>query len=144
MNIVPAVYRSGSVTGIFISMQCWNMVGVSLLSVGLVRIARYKRPVTRIARHRQQVSNPDCQVRATVSNPDWQTQATVRRCNMIIKGCKTIKEYKALREHFVGLWYQTNFDSGTTYYDIVGNYVKVVDYTGDSVKVPLSEIPGYH
>lgn len=63
---------------------------------------------------------------------------------MIIKGCKTIKEYKALRKHFVDLWYQTNFDSGTTYYDIVGNYVKVTDYTGDSVKVPLSEIPGYH
>lgn len=66
MNIVPAVYRSGSVTGIFISMQCWNMVGVSLLSVGLVRIARHEQPVI----------NPDCQVRATVSNPDYQTQAT--------------------------------------------------------------------
>mgnify|MGYP006875261504 CR=1 FL=1 len=43
MNIVPAVYRSGSVTGIFISMQCWNMVGVSLFSVGPVRIASHKK-----------------------------------------------------------------------------------------------------
>lgn len=63
---------------------------------------------------------------------------------MVIKGCKTIEEYKAMRKHFVDLWYMANFDGSETYYTIIGNYVKVVDHLGDSIKIPLSEIPGYH
>lgn len=62
---------------------------------------------------------------------------------MVIKGCETIKDYKAIRKHFVDLWYMANFDDTTTHYEIIGNFVKVTDYLGDSIKVPLSDIPGY-
>lgn len=59
---------------------------------------------------------------------------------MSIKGCKTIAEYKAIRQKRVELWFSSNFEPGFSTYEIIGNVVRVTDYTGDSIEVSLSEI----
>ena len=60
---------------------------------------------------------------------------------MKIAGVKTIAEYKAIKERKIQSWVDRNFMSGAVEWEMEGsNAIKIVDKTGDTLVVQLSEI----
>lgn len=59
---------------------------------------------------------------------------------MAIRGCKTIDEYRKVREDRVKLWFFLNFEPGFFTYRIDGNSVIVTDLSGDFLTFSLGEI----
>ena len=59
---------------------------------------------------------------------------------MAIRGCKTIEEYRKVREERVQLWFSLTFEPGFFSYRIEGNSVIVTDLSGAFLKFDLGEI----
>ncbi len=59
---------------------------------------------------------------------------------MTIKGCKSIKEYKKIRNSWVKSWFLCNFEPGYCHYEIIGCRVKVTDFKGGVIWFNLAEI----
>ena len=59
---------------------------------------------------------------------------------MAIRYCKSVSEYKEERARRVHVRFLMNFSPATCSYEIVGNTVRVRDFTGDSVSVPLRDV----
>lgn len=60
---------------------------------------------------------------------------------MVIKGAKTIAEYKELQAKKIQKWIDENFVEGAVTWKMDGaNAIKVTDGTGESMVVQLSEI----
>ena len=61
--------------------------------------------------------------------------------NMIIKGAKTIAEYKQIQTEKIQNWIDSNFVEGSVVWEMDGlNAIKVTDKTCDSMVVSLDEI----
>lgn len=60
---------------------------------------------------------------------------------MVIKGAKTIAEYKQIQAEKIQKWIDSNFFEGSVVWEMNGaNAIKVTDKTGDSMVVSLDEI----
>lgn len=60
---------------------------------------------------------------------------------MVIKGVKTIAEYKRAQTEKIQNWIDRNFFEGSVTWKMSGpNAISVTDKTGDSMIVPLDEI----
>ena len=60
---------------------------------------------------------------------------------MIIKGARTISEYKEIQKNRIQKWIDDRFISGSVTWEMDGaNAIKVTDKTGDSMIVELSKI----
>lgn len=60
---------------------------------------------------------------------------------MKIKGVKTIEEYKQVQKERIQAWVDNNFISGAVTWEMHGaNEIKLVDQTGDSMVISLSQI----
>lgn len=59
---------------------------------------------------------------------------------MTIKGCKSTKEYKKIRNSWVKSWFLCNFEPGYCHYEIIGCRVKVTDFKGGVIWFNLAEI----
>lgn len=59
---------------------------------------------------------------------------------MVIRGCKTIAEYKQVRDAYVKAWFDEHFDADSCRYETTGLYVIVTDRFGDSMRFELSDI----
>lgn len=59
---------------------------------------------------------------------------------MVIRGCKSIEEYKTERKRKVDLWFFLNFEPGFFTYELLDTSVIVTDLNGDSVEVSFNEI----
>ena len=60
---------------------------------------------------------------------------------MVIKGAKTIAEYKEMQKNRIQKWIDDNFVTGSVTWEMNGaNAIKVMDRTGDSMVVQLEDI----
>jgi hypothetical protein len=60
---------------------------------------------------------------------------------MVIKGSKTIAEYRQIQAKKIQNWIGSNFVEGSVTWEMDGaNAIKVTDKTGDSMVVQLTEI----
>lgn len=60
---------------------------------------------------------------------------------MVIKGAKTIAEYRQIQAKKIQNWIGSNFVEGSVTWEMDGaNAIKVTDKTGDSMVVQLTEI----
>jgi hypothetical protein len=60
---------------------------------------------------------------------------------MVIKGAKTIAEYRQIQAKKIQNWIGSNFVDGSVTWEMDGaNAIKVTDKTGDSMVVQLTEI----
>lgn len=60
---------------------------------------------------------------------------------MVIKGAKTISEYKQTKAEKIQNWIDSNFVEGSVTWKMDGaNAIKVTDKTGDNMVVQLTEI----
>lgn len=60
---------------------------------------------------------------------------------MIIKGARTIAEYKEMQKNRIQKWVDDHFFKGSVTWEMDGaNAIKVTDKTGDSMIVELSKI----
>lgn len=60
---------------------------------------------------------------------------------MIIKGAKTIEEYKQMQRERVQCWIDHNFIEGSVTWEFAGSLnIRVTDKTGDSMIVALQDI----
>lgn len=59
---------------------------------------------------------------------------------MVIRGCKTIAEYKQVRDAYVKAWFNEHFDADSCWYEITGLHVIVTDRLGESMRFELSDI----
>ena len=60
---------------------------------------------------------------------------------MIIRGCKTVEEYKAEQYRRIQQWVDANFVSGSVTWVMDGaSHIKLVDKTGDSMLLSLDDI----
>lgn len=61
--------------------------------------------------------------------------------HMVIKGIRTIEEYKQIQAEKIQNWVDSNFVEGFVTWKMNGaNAIKVTDKTGDSMIVSLNEI----
>lgn len=60
---------------------------------------------------------------------------------MVIKGAKTIAEFKEIRAKRIQKWIDDNFVPGCVTWEMDGaNAIKVTDKTGDSMVISLDEM----
>lgn len=60
---------------------------------------------------------------------------------MIIKGARTIEEYKKMQREHVQQWIDNNFIKDSVTWEFDGNlHIKVTDKTGDSMVIALQDI----
>lgn len=60
---------------------------------------------------------------------------------MVIKGAKTIEEYKRMQTEKIQAWVNKNFSDGSVTWKMNGaNAITVTDKTGDSIVIQLDEI----
>lgn len=60
---------------------------------------------------------------------------------MVIKGARTIAEYRQIQAKKIQNWIDSNFVEGSVTWEMDGtNAVKVTDRTGDSMVIQLAEI----
>lgn len=60
---------------------------------------------------------------------------------MIIKGARTISEYKAIQKNRIQKWVDDRFISGSVTWEMDGaSHIKITDKTGDSILISLDEI----
>lgn len=60
---------------------------------------------------------------------------------MVIKGARTIAEYRQIQAEKIQDWIDSNFVDGSVVWEMDGaNAIKVTDRTGDSMVVSLDEI----
>lgn len=60
---------------------------------------------------------------------------------MKIKGCKTIEEFKNVRDEKIQKWIDDRFVEGSVKWEMNGaNTVKVTDGFGDSMEIQLDDI----
>lgn len=59
---------------------------------------------------------------------------------MVIKGCKTVAEYREERRRRIELWFSFNFEPGFFTCEILDTSVIVTDLNGDFVEVSFNEI----
>lgn len=60
---------------------------------------------------------------------------------MVIKGAKTIKEYKEIQKEHIQKWVDERFISGSVTWEMDGAlHIKITDKTGDSIIISLDEI----
>ena len=60
---------------------------------------------------------------------------------MIIKGAKTIQEYKEKRDAYIQKWIDDRFfENSVTWEMISPSKIKIVDKTGDSMIIMIDEI----
>ena len=60
---------------------------------------------------------------------------------MIIKGAKTVDEFKKIRDERVQIWVDNNFEKGCVTWEYINsNEIKITDMTGDSMLIRLDEI----
>lgn len=60
---------------------------------------------------------------------------------MVIKGARTIAEYRQIQAEKIQNWIDSNFVEGSVTWEMDGtNAVKVTDRTGDSMIIQLAEI----
>jgi len=60
---------------------------------------------------------------------------------VVIKGAKTIAEYRQIQAKKIQNWIGSNFVDGSVTWEMDGaNAIKVTDKTGDSMVVQLTEI----
>ena len=60
---------------------------------------------------------------------------------MIIRGCKTVEEYKAEQHKRIQRWIDSNFVSGSVTWTMDGaSHIKLVDKMGDSMLLSLDDI----
>lgn len=61
--------------------------------------------------------------------------------NMVIKGAKTIAEFKQRQDEIIQKWIDANFMPGAVTWEHEGALnIKITDKTGDSMIIPLVEI----
>ena len=60
---------------------------------------------------------------------------------MVIKGARTIAEYRQIQAEKIQNWIDSNFVEGSVTWEMDGsNAIKVTDKTGDSMVIQLAEI----
>lgn len=60
---------------------------------------------------------------------------------MVIKGAKTIKEYKEIQKKRIQKWIDDRFVEGSVTWEMSGaSHIKITDKTGDSIIISLDEI----
>lgn len=60
---------------------------------------------------------------------------------MIIKGARTISEYKEIQKNRIQKWVDDRFISGSVTWKMDGaSHIKITDKTGDSIIISLDEI----
>lgn len=60
---------------------------------------------------------------------------------MIIKGARTIFEYKEIQKNRIQKWVDDRFISGSVTWEMDGaSHIKITDKTGDSIIISLDEI----
>ena len=60
---------------------------------------------------------------------------------MIIKGARTISEYKEIQKNRIQKWVDDRFISGSVICEMDGaSHIKITDKTGDSIIISLDEI----
>lgn len=60
---------------------------------------------------------------------------------MVIKGAKTIAEFKQRQDEIIQNWIDANFMPGAVTWEHEGALnIKIMDKTGDSMIIPLAEI----
>ena len=60
---------------------------------------------------------------------------------MIIKGARTISEYKEIQKNRIQKWVDDRFISGSVTWEMDGaSHIKIIDKTGDSIIISLDEI----
>lgn len=60
---------------------------------------------------------------------------------MIIKGARTISEYKEIQKNRIQKWVDDRFISGSVTWEMDGaSHIKITDKTGDSILISLDEI----
>lgn len=60
---------------------------------------------------------------------------------MIIKGARTISEYKEIQKNRIQKWVDDRFTSGSVTWEMDGaSHIKITDKTGDSIIISLDEI----
>ena len=60
---------------------------------------------------------------------------------MVIKGAKTIAEFKQRQDHLIQNWIDENFVSGAVTWEREGALnIRITDKTGDSMLIPLDNI----
>lgn len=60
---------------------------------------------------------------------------------MIIKGARTISEYKEIQKNRIQKWVDDRFISGSVTWEMDGDsHIKITDKTGDSIIISLDEI----
>jgi hypothetical protein len=60
---------------------------------------------------------------------------------MIIKGARTISEYKEIQKNRIQKWVDDRFISGSVTWEMDGaSHIKITDKTGDSIIISLDEI----
>lgn len=61
--------------------------------------------------------------------------------NMVIKGSKTIAEFKQRQDDLIQNWIDENFVSGAVTWEREGALnIRITDKTGDSMLIPLDNI----
>jgi hypothetical protein len=61
--------------------------------------------------------------------------------NMVIKGAKTIAEFKQRQDDLIQDWIDENFVSGAVTWEREGALnIRITDKTGDSMLIPLDNI----
>lgn len=61
--------------------------------------------------------------------------------NMVIKGAKTIAEFKQRQDDLIQNWIDENFVSGVVTWEREGALnIRITDKTGDSMLIPLDNI----
>lgn len=61
--------------------------------------------------------------------------------NMVIKGAKTIAEFKQRQDEIIQKWIDANFVSGAVTWEREGALnIRITDKTGDSMLIPLDNI----
>lgn len=61
--------------------------------------------------------------------------------NMVIKGAKTIAEFKQRQDEIIQKWIDENFVSGAVTWEREGALnIRITDKTGDSMLIPLDNI----
>lgn len=60
---------------------------------------------------------------------------------MVIKGAKTIKEYKEIQKEHIQKWIDNRFFMDSVRWEMDGAlHIKITDKTGDSIIISLDEI----
>lgn len=60
---------------------------------------------------------------------------------MVIKGAKTIKEFKEIQKNRIQKWVDDRFVEGSVTWEMDGAlHIKITDKTGDSIIISLDEI----